>query len=189
MISNKARLCIDILVALASAPHGLLMTTERLSKNVRISVSHTESLMKLLRTGGLVASVRGPGGGYVIRRDPQRITVWEVVSLAGTADEADASWQKRAGLTRQLEASIHAVAEAYLSTRTIAEFAKTGASFDAGPISVRHGVGLGPKPEILMPVAPNSVFQLSSFLQSALPDAPGQASAFKRRQHQPTLVD
>ena len=44
-----------------------------------ISVAYLEQLLNRLRRQGLVKSVRGPGGGYVLSRRPRAITVKDVV--------------------------------------------------------------------------------------------------------------
>lgn len=168
MFSKKTQLCIDVLVALASAPRGALVTTLALSERLGISVSHIESIMKLLREGGFVQSVRGPGGGYRVACHPDQITIWAVVSCVGTLDESHAPQTNPCRLTDSLENSLHCATEGYLSTRTIGEFAQTDPAWDTRSAPMRLGFGLGPKPESLMPVAPNSVFQLSSYMQSAV---------------------
>jgi Rrf2 family iron-sulfur cluster assembly transcriptional regulator len=45
----------------------------------RLSLAYLEQLFGPLRRAGLVASARGPGGGYRLARDPARISISEVV--------------------------------------------------------------------------------------------------------------
>lgn len=44
-----------------------------------ISEGYLEQLMTFLRRGGLVRSVRGPQGGYILNREPKEITAGDVV--------------------------------------------------------------------------------------------------------------
>lgn len=44
-----------------------------------ISVTYLEQLLNTLRHKGLVASIRGPKGGYVLARNSARITVGDIV--------------------------------------------------------------------------------------------------------------
>lgn len=44
-----------------------------------ISQTFLEQIFMLLRRGGLVASSRGPGGGYVLARAPQEISIFEIM--------------------------------------------------------------------------------------------------------------
>ncbi len=46
-----------------------------------LSLAYLEQLLHRLKKRGLVSSVRGPKGGYVLARDPARITVGEVVGV------------------------------------------------------------------------------------------------------------
>ncbi len=49
-----------------------------------ISEGYLEQMMTVLRKGGLVRSIRGAQGGYLLSRDPARITAGEIVrSLEG----------------------------------------------------------------------------------------------------------
>jgi Rrf2 family iron-sulfur cluster assembly transcriptional regulator len=53
-----------------------------------ISLSYLEQLFAKLRRGGLVASVRGPGGGYRLSRDGSDINVAEVVDAVNESMDA-----------------------------------------------------------------------------------------------------
>ncbi|HSW51702.1 MAG TPA: Rrf2 family transcriptional regulator, partial [Sulfuricaulis sp.] len=44
-----------------------------------ISLSYLEQLFAKLRRSGLVDSVRGPGGGYTLAMEPNKISVAEIV--------------------------------------------------------------------------------------------------------------
>ncbi|MBI4343317.1 MAG: Rrf2 family transcriptional regulator [Candidatus Omnitrophica bacterium] len=46
-----------------------------------LSVAYLEQLLHRLKREGLVTSVRGPRGGYVLAKDPQRITMAQVVRV------------------------------------------------------------------------------------------------------------
>ena len=46
-----------------------------------LSVAYLEQLLHRLKKGGLVSSVRGPRGGYVLAKDPARITMADVVGI------------------------------------------------------------------------------------------------------------
>lgn len=50
-----------------------------ISDRLGISQSYLEQLFLALRRHGLVMSVRGPGGGYRLSRDPALIVVLEIV--------------------------------------------------------------------------------------------------------------
>jgi len=45
-----------------------------------ISVSYLEQLLNKLRRNGLITSIRGPKGGYILTRVPKKITVADIVT-------------------------------------------------------------------------------------------------------------
>jgi Rrf2 family transcriptional regulator, iron-sulfur cluster assembly transcription factor len=54
-----------------------------ISRAEGLSVPNVAKLMRILRLGGLVASVRGQAGGYTLSRPGDQVTVSEVLSLLG----------------------------------------------------------------------------------------------------------
>jgi len=48
-----------------------------------LSPEYTAKLMRLLRLGGIVESVRGAGGGYRLSRPAAQITVWSALQALG----------------------------------------------------------------------------------------------------------
>ncbi len=46
-----------------------------------VSEGYLEQMMTYLRKGGLIRSVRGPQGGYLLARAPDKITAGEIVRL------------------------------------------------------------------------------------------------------------
>lgn len=48
-----------------------------------LSAPYVGKIMTALRTGGLVSSVRGRAGGYVLSRNPRAITLDEVLTVLG----------------------------------------------------------------------------------------------------------
>jgi Rrf2 family protein len=89
-------------------------------------------LLKLLRPlalAGLVRSRQGPGGGYALARDPEDVTLLEVVEtvegpLSGVAQPVG---KEGAALDRRLQAvcdAVTAVVRGRLAAVTLAELAK-----------------------------------------------------------------
>ena len=50
------------------------------SKRQNISLSYLEQLFSKLRLSGLVKSVKGPGGGYVLNKIPSEINLLDVIT-------------------------------------------------------------------------------------------------------------
>ena len=62
---------------------GSGMTIPEISKSEGLSVSHVAKLMRILRIGGLVESVRGHTGGYRLSRPVSDITMDEAITALG----------------------------------------------------------------------------------------------------------
>lgn len=59
------------------------LTIPRISEAEGISEFYAAKLMRLLRRGGYVSSVRGQAGGYKLSRPPDQIVIGEVLALLG----------------------------------------------------------------------------------------------------------
>jgi Rrf2 family iron-sulfur cluster assembly transcriptional regulator len=55
-----------------------------------ISISYLEQLFARLRQAGLIRSVRGPGGGYVLARPATEISVGDICAAVTVGDETPA---------------------------------------------------------------------------------------------------
>lgn len=76
-----------------------------ISKAEGLSIPNVAKLMRLLRIGGFVDSVRGQAGGYILARTPEQITVAEVVELLGGSFFGPRFCERHAGV---VEACAHA---------------------------------------------------------------------------------
>jgi Rrf2 family iron-sulfur cluster assembly transcriptional regulator len=78
-LSTKGRYAMVALADLATVRDDQLTSLAEISKRQDISLPYLEQLFVKLRRAGLVESVRGPGGGYKLARDPVQIRVSEVL--------------------------------------------------------------------------------------------------------------
>jgi Rrf2 family protein len=59
------------------------VTIPEIARIEGLSIPHVAKLMRLLRRGGFVKSVRGQAGGYKLARTPERINIGEVLAWLG----------------------------------------------------------------------------------------------------------
>lgn len=78
-LSTKGRYAMVALADLATQPSDTLSSLGEISKRQDISLPYLEQLFVRLRRAGLVRSVRGPGGGYALAKDPKEICVSEIL--------------------------------------------------------------------------------------------------------------
>ncbi len=84
-MSTKAQYAVRALVSLNLMDNGRPVTIKEISEREEISLSYLEQLFVKLRRGGIVNSVRGPGGGYLLARSAADIHIDQIVD---TVEEA-----------------------------------------------------------------------------------------------------
>ncbi len=84
-LTTKGRYAVTAMLDLAIHHGGGPTTLADIAQRQGISLSYLEQLFARLRRRSLVASVRGPGGGYNLARPPAEIFVAEVI---GAVDES-----------------------------------------------------------------------------------------------------
>ncbi len=80
-ISSKGRYALRAMVDLALHADRPV-TRQEIAARQDISVNYLAQLFRPLQRAELVNSIRGPGGGYVLARDPATICVGEVLRAA-----------------------------------------------------------------------------------------------------------
>ncbi|MCG7518251.1 Rrf2 family transcriptional regulator [Ruegeria sp. Ofav3-42] len=93
-LSTKGRYAMVALADIALQPTDGLVTLSEISERQDISLPYLEQLFVKLRRADLVASVRGPGGGYRLARPASEIRVVEILAAV---DETVDALQKGAG--------------------------------------------------------------------------------------------
>ena len=57
------------------------LSAAQIAKQQHLSVAYLEQLLHRLKVRGLVTSIRGPKGGYLLARKPAQVTVATIVSI------------------------------------------------------------------------------------------------------------
>ncbi len=78
-LTTKGRYAVTAMLDLALRYDKGAVTLADSAKRQGISLSYLEQLFAKLRRSGLVDSVRGPGGGYTLAMEPNKISVAEIV--------------------------------------------------------------------------------------------------------------
>lgn len=93
-LSTKGRYAMVALADIALQPEGHPVALGEIARRQDISLPYLEQLFVKLRRDGLVESVRGPGGGYLLARPAGDI---RVVEILGAVDETVSALHKGAG--------------------------------------------------------------------------------------------
>ena len=134
LISTKGRYALRVLVDMAEHRVEGYITLRETAARQEISEKYLEAIVKDLVKNGLVAGVRGKGGGYRLCREPEQIGVGQVLrcmegSLAPVAClEEGAEPCRRAAECRTLEfwRGLDRVIRSYTDGFTLADLMRNG---------------------------------------------------------------
>ena len=78
-LTTKGRFAVTAMVDLAIRGGRGPITLAAISERQKISLSYLEQLFGKLRKNNIVASVRGPGGGYCLARPANKINIVDII--------------------------------------------------------------------------------------------------------------
>ena len=78
-LTTKGRYAVMAMVDIAKHGGGNPVTLAEVAERQAISLSYLEQLFAKLRRGGLVKSVRGPGGGYLLAHGRDRTRISDII--------------------------------------------------------------------------------------------------------------
>jgi Rrf2 family iron-sulfur cluster assembly transcriptional regulator len=78
-LSTKGRYAVMAMVDLSNHSQGSPVALADIADRQEISLSYLEQLFGKLRKGGLVKSVRGPGGGYLLSRPAEQLRISDII--------------------------------------------------------------------------------------------------------------
>jgi Rrf2 family iron-sulfur cluster assembly transcriptional regulator len=137
-LTTRGKLAVTAITDVALHSHGRPVALPGISVRQGISLSYLEDIFSALRRVGLVHSVRGPGGGYMLTRPPQSLSVAEIVMasekyMAHANDKASDATTRPSpdDMTADLWASFHSRIMEYLQSITVADLlAQQGTGVD-----------------------------------------------------------
>ncbi len=166
MISKRASLGLKVIAHIASTPSHRTTTADSLASATGVSLSYIEGILKDARELGLVQATRGPGGGYKMLASLRNLSVWDVVNGFGfpnaIAQKAQSSpeWLSTNLVSEQAHQFEKEFLQNYLLVDLLTELPDSAYSTPTKSMAMNFK----PLPSALIPVAPNSVFNLSNFL-------------------------
>ena len=94
-LTTKGRFAVTAMVDLALRQHDGPVTLAGIAERQNISLSYLEQLFGKLRRNDLVASVRGPGGGYCLARALNEVSVADIIRAVDEPLDATSCGGKR----------------------------------------------------------------------------------------------
>ena len=87
-LTTKGRYAVTAMLDLALHAEKGPVSLAEISQRQEISLSYLEQLFSRLRKNGLVTSTRGPGGGYRVARDLDKVAVSEIIGAVNESVDA-----------------------------------------------------------------------------------------------------
>jgi Rrf2 family transcriptional regulator, iron-sulfur cluster assembly transcription factor len=129
ILGTKARYAVMAMVDLAGRKPGEPVTLAELAKTQEITLPYLEQIFSKLKKQGLVQSVRGPGGGYVLADTADKIPVLSIVQAVDESTQMTRCGSHGHGcmasksqcLTHDLWEGLERQIEGYLGSVTLAD--------------------------------------------------------------------
>ncbi|MCE1194174.1 MAG: Rrf2 family transcriptional regulator [Acidovorax sp.] len=174
-ITTRGQLAVSAMTDLALRQKARPVALSTISTRQGTSLSYLEQLFSGLRRAGLVDSTRGPGGGYTLARNPEQISVADII-LAVENLKADDLQSLESGqaarvrsMTGELWTSFNARVLEYLQSVTLQSLVEQqlakGVAVEeaaAAPAAASKKLPAKPRPLMARVGVPNSVFALGA---------------------------
>lgn len=165
-LSTKGRYAVMAMVDLARHGAHKPVSLADISARQEISLSYLEQLFARLRRGGLVKSVRGPGGGYRLARIAGETRISDIIlsvdePIKATRCKAESplgchSDHSRC-LTHDLWAELGNQIQLFLSSVTLLDVVERRVPGAARPFTTMQGDAAEPPPQLNGPSAANAL--------------------------------
>ena len=145
-LTTKGRFAVTAMIDVAMHATDAPVTLAGVSERQRISLSYLEQLFGKLRRHGLVASVRGPGGGYRLARPAGAVSVADVILAVDEPIDATKCGGKencqddRRCMTHELWAGLNTHIFAYLRSVTLEELVRQQERPEVNVLRVHHSL-------------------------------------------------
>ncbi|MDA8083025.1 MAG: Rrf2 family transcriptional regulator [Nitrospiraceae bacterium] len=119
------------------------VTIKEISERQDVSVAYLEQILNQLRKAGIINSVKGPGGGYVLSRPADKVSIGQIlrelegpVAITSCLDPKEGCMRVDGCVTHLLWKALGENIEAFLNSMTLRDLLE-GKEFI--PVKVREG--------------------------------------------------
>lgn len=132
-LTSKGRYAVRAMLDLTTHSNGNPVRLQEISNRQNISLHYLEQLFRKLRNGQAVKSVRGPGGGYVLARSMDQISVKDILDCVGEninpakdiiGTEAEAANTVEFHLSKNYFSNLGTMMREYLATTTLGDLVR-----------------------------------------------------------------
>lgn len=138
-LTSKGRYAVRAMLDLTAHSNGNPVRLQEISTRQNISLHYLEQLFRKLRNGNAVKSVRGPGGGYVLARSMDEITVKDILNCVGEninpakdiiGSEAETSNTVEYHLSANYFQDLGAIMSEYLATTSLGDLVRKASEIE-----------------------------------------------------------
>ncbi len=139
-LTSKGRYAVRAMLDLTMHSNGNPVRLQEISTRQNISLHYLEQLFRKLRNGQAVKSVRGPGGGYVLARQMDQISVKDVLDCVGentnpakdiVGTEAENANTVEFHLSKDYFQNLGTIMSDYLTTTSLGDLARQAKEVEA----------------------------------------------------------
>jgi Rrf2 family protein len=137
--SAKTRYAMEAMVDMAMQAGGGPVALRKIAQRQEISQNYLEQIFMQLRAAGIVRSVRGAGGGFVLGKSPSDIRMAEIaavfegpIDLIGCASDASRCSRSVSCAVRQIWVEVGECMKKALDSVTLQDVADLQATKEAG---------------------------------------------------------
>lgn len=78
-LSTKSQYGVRAMYEIACGYPNMPVSAPFISEKQDVPVPFLEQILTKLRKSGIIKSIKGPGGGYLLNMSPEKITIWHIV--------------------------------------------------------------------------------------------------------------
>jgi len=166
MLTKRSTLGLNVILLIAGTPSHRTITADTLASMTDVCLSYLEGILKDAREQGLIRATRGPGGGYQLVVSLDQLSVWDVVLCFNPKNTSlpknHSSPESRA--TNFIAENAEQFEKEFLQNYPLAQLVPQNAVLSDSKPTKSLAMNFKPLPIRARPAAPNSIFDLSNFL-------------------------
>jgi Rrf2 family protein len=127
-LSTKGQYGVRAMFEIAKGYPSTPTNIKDISERQEVTVPYLEQILGTLRRSGLIKSVRGPGGGYLLVEDPAQVSIGDIlkelegpVAITSCLDPEEGCSRVDSCVTHMLWRSLGEKIEGFLGTITLAD--------------------------------------------------------------------
>ena len=125
-LSTKGQYGVRALYEIANGYPDRPVTIREISEKQDVSVAYLEQILNKLRRAGFIRSIKGPGGGYILNKSPEEITIASILkelegpfAITSCLDPDEGCIRVDSCVTHLLWKSLGEQIDAFLNTITL----------------------------------------------------------------------